>query len=153
MKPVLIYGSPSASRVSAVRQCVTDDRVEITWSTNEAFLRTMKLDAVYLTVTMAERWGAIPQAGKAQVLTTSDQEQLSGLPRFIVAGGAFRAQAHPKVSQVPAVIKAVLEAVMNHDSQRSSEPIRRIGFWEPTLGAGSLTVDEICRVLNSIELA
>jgi len=85
------------------------------------------LDAVYLTLPHAERWGAKPILYKAQILKTRAAEE--GMPPFVIAGGAFHPdQIRDARYEVRQVIASALDAVETFNRE-NSEKILTVGFW------------------------
>jgi hypothetical protein len=48
--------------------------------------RPSGLDATFLLLPAAERWGSRPISGKAQLLRTTSEDRENGMPRFVVTG-------------------------------------------------------------------
>src|SRR5262249_13162654 len=93
-----------------------------------AQLRSLEgLDALYLTLPHAERWGAKPILYKTQILKTKAAEE--GMPPFVIAGGALHPDQIRDVRyEVRRVIASVLDAVEKFNRE-NSEMILTVGFW------------------------
>lgn len=90
------------------------------------------LDALFLTIVAAERWGSRPIPYRAQVLKT---HRTDGMPPFVVTGIAMN-PGDPRINNLAAqlhlVLTAVLDAVKSYN-QENNFPIGRIGFWTDDL--------------------
>ena len=88
------------------------------------------LDAIWLTPPYAEKWGSKPFLHKAQLLTTSPEEQRSGIPRYIVAGVSTTAEeAKNPLWQLQLTLRAILEEIEQFNNKGNAEPIRTLGLW------------------------
>ena len=87
------------------------------------------LDAIWLTPPYAEKWGSKPSLHQAQVLTTSAEEQGSGIPRYIVAGVSTTAEeAKNPLRQLQLTLRVILEEIEDFN-KGNAEPIRTLGLW------------------------
>jgi hypothetical protein len=87
------------------------------------------LDAIWLTPPYAEKWGSKPLLHQAQILTTSADEQQSGMPRFIIAGVSTTAEeAKNPLLQLQLTLRTILEEI-EHFNKGNAESIRTLGLW------------------------
>ena len=94
------------------------------------------LDAIFLPLPAAERWGSRPILGETQILRTTPEDQRGGMPAFVVTDVAVR--PGDKRGQLPdtkRLIRTVLEAVRSFNA-KSGENIHRVGFWAVNLVNG-----------------
>ena len=109
--------------------------------------KVVGLDAVYLSVMGAERWGARPIVHKAQILRTRAEEAENGFPPYVVAGGVFNDDdpRDPRF-QLEVVITSVLEAIRAFNLEHD-QPIRSIGFWAEDLLIGKMEPIEMAHTI------
>src|SRR5262249_48596274 len=109
-----------------------------------------EMDAIFLTLTAAERWGSRPIPYKSQVLKTGVED--TGMPPYIVTGIALDPE-DPRIRDPKAELEAVLLAVFDaidsfnvgHD-----EPIRTVGFWTDALGIDRIEAFEAGKIIRSL---
>jgi hypothetical protein len=106
------------------------------------------LDAIFLGLPYAERWGSRPILYKAQVLSTRPDDE--GMPPYIVTGVAMH-EADPRDArfELRLLIAAILDAVELHNLS-SARPIRRIGLWTDMLGMRRLGAKEAGDIIRSM---
>jgi hypothetical protein len=103
------------------------------------------LDAVFLVVPAAERWGAKPVPG-AQVLKTSVDDQRDGMTPYVVAGGVLRAgDPRDPVQDARMVVGTVLNAIREFNQANRDKEIRKLGFWVVNL-LGGVTPQQLSAV-------
>jgi hypothetical protein len=93
-----------------------------------------ELDALYLSLIAAERWGSRPLLYQSQVLRTECRDRQ--WPQFIIAGIALTpddVRAGDCVAELKLTIEAVVQAVDSYNNQNGF-PIKKIGFWTEDLG-------------------
>ena len=91
------------------------------------------IDAIVLVLPAAEKWGAKPIL-EAQVLNTSPDDQRSGMPRYVVAGGVLRREdTRDPVQDATMVIGTALDAVRKFNATNREGAIHRLGFWAVNL--------------------
>jgi hypothetical protein len=87
------------------------------------------LDALFLTLPYAERWGAKPILYRAQVLKTEGEDE--GMPPYVIAGGAFHPDqirdARDARYELRQVIASALDSVETFNRE-NSEKILTVGF-------------------------
>src|ERR1700675_5078914 len=70
------------------------------------------LDAIFLVLPAAERWGARIIPGKAQVLPTSPEDQINGMPAYVATGVALRpGDPRGPLPETKMLLSAALDAV------------------------------------------
>jgi len=113
-------------------------------------LRCYELDAIFLTLTAAERWGSKPIPYKSQVLRTDPGDK--EMPRYVVTGIAMDPEdprtLDPKL-ELETVIIAVLDAIDSFNVE-NDKPIRLVGFWTDMLGIDHMEAFEAGRIIRSI---
>jgi len=128
MKPQLIFADEREAIVEQLQRafegCLELKAIKLP----PAQLRSLEgLDALYLTLPYAERWGAKPILYKAQILKTRVADE--NMPPFVIAGGAFHPDQIRDVRyEVRQVIASVLDAVEIFNRE-NPEKIRTVGFW------------------------
>jgi hypothetical protein len=128
MKPRLIFADEKEEVVDRLRQsfagCPDLTAIKVPLS---QFRSLTELDALFLTLPYAERWGAKPILFKAQVLKTKGEEE--GMPAYVIAGGAFHPdQIRDARYELRHVIASVLDAVEAFN-RRNPAKIRAVGFF------------------------
>jgi hypothetical protein len=94
---------------------------------------TQEVDAVYVSITAAERWGAHkrPLIHQAQVFRTRPEDRAEGWPPFVIAGLTARPDEDPFDPRLmPLIIKAAIVAARRFNA-RGDELIESIAF-EPS---------------------
>lgn len=87
------------------------------------------LDAIFLLLPAAERWGARPILGRCQVLQTTPDDQRKGMPHHVVTGVAMRPDdPRGPLPETKLLITTAAEAVREFNS-RGQEKINSLGFW------------------------
>jgi hypothetical protein len=95
------------------------------------------LDAVFLLLTAAERWGSRPIAGRAQLLRTPPEDQQSGMPPYVVTGIVLGPDdPSGPIPETRLVIRTAIEAVRQFNASSSTPKIERLGFWAVDLLQG-----------------
>jgi len=90
------------------------------------------LDALFLPIIAAERWGSRPLLYQSQILQTHRQQ---GMPPFIVTGIALNPD-DLRINDLPAQLSLVLTAVLDvvqAYNEEHNDPIRTIGIWTHNL--------------------
>jgi hypothetical protein len=94
------------------------------------------IDALYLPLAAAERWGAKPLVHDSQVLATSDEDQRKGLPPYIVTGTCLSPEdARGPVPEITLLLTSVFRAIKAFNTVHDAK-LRRIGFWAYNLLKG-----------------
>jgi hypothetical protein len=109
-----------------------------------------ELDAEYLSLPAAERWGARPLVHQAQVLEIPAQDrEKHGMPRYVITGVAM-AEADPRDPrfELKLWMRAVVEAV-NTFNRSHANPIQKIGVWTEWIGLNRIDAKEGARLLRS----
>jgi hypothetical protein len=127
MKPRLIFADEREEIVKRLRQAF-DGCLELTAvKLSPAQFRCLEgLDALFLTLPYAERWGAKPILYRAQVLKTRGEDE--GMPPYVIAGGAFHPdQIRDARYELRQVIASALDSVEAFNRE-NSEKILTVGF-------------------------
>ena len=91
------------------------------------------LDAIFLILPAAERWGAMPAPGRCLVLQTTSDDQHKGMPPYVVTGVVMRPEdPRGPLPETRLLIISAIEAVREFNA-RSTEKINRLGFWANNL--------------------
>ncbi len=107
------------------------------------------LDAIFLVVPAAEKWGAKPII-EAQVLRTSPEDQRSGMPPYVVAGGVLRRDVpREPVKDAKMVISNALDAVREFNVSHNGGGIHKLGFWAVNLLDG-VTPQQLATVFAEV---
>jgi hypothetical protein len=108
------------------------------------------MDALFLVLPAAEKWGAKPIPGKAQVLKTSPDDQRDGMPPYVVTGVVLRPDdPRGPVPETKMLISAALDAVRLFNLDHSGEGIRKLGFWAVNLLNG-VTPQQLATVFAEV---
>src|SRR5262249_8650498 len=82
------------------------------------------MDALFLVLPAAEKWGAKPLPGKAQVLKTDSEDQRNGMPRYVVTGVLLRpSDPRGAIPETKLLIMSALEAVREFNRAGGGENI------------------------------
>jgi len=106
------------------------------------------VDAFYVPLAAAERWGAPgrPRIHQAQVFRTRPEDHAKGWPLFVIAGFTLRQDEKPLDPRLmPLVVKAAVVAARRFNAQ-GNEAIESIGF------ESGFTLIERLRPLEAAEL-
>jgi hypothetical protein len=98
------------------------------------------LDALFLPLPAAERWGARPLLHKAQILSAqgADGKSAVDMPPYVVTGVAMAADdPHEPAFELELMVISVLEAVQAFNTKHPGA-IQVIGFW-----GGNLCMDQL----------
>lgn len=107
------------------------------------------LDAVFLVVPAAEKWGAKPIL-EAQILKTSLEDQRNGMPSYVVAGGVLRPNdPRNPANDARSVIRAAVDAVHKFNLDNKGNEIRSLGFWAVNL-LKDLTPEQLSTIFTEI---
>jgi hypothetical protein len=108
------------------------------------------LDAIFLVLPAAERWGARLIPGKAQLLETSSEDRRGGMPDYVVTGVALRTDdPRGPVPETRILIGTALEAVRQFNPAHKGGEIRRLGFWAVNLLKG-VTPEQLATILAEV---
>ena len=107
------------------------------------------LDAIFLVLPAAERWGSRPILGQAQVLRTTPEDQRTGMPPFVVTGVALRpSDARGPLPETRLLVSTALEAVRSFNAG-NDDAIHRLGFWAVNLLNG-VTPAQLAQVFSEL---
>jgi hypothetical protein len=139
--PNIIVCLPSSEKVAEFRRGLGDTfGIIAIGPANDAMGKLAGIDAFYLSLGRAERWGSRPiPPHTVAVLHTSQTEQQSGIPPFVITGFLLKEGETPQADTVlPLLFNCVLDAVAEVNVQQPGA-IRTIGFFAFELTAGGLT--------------
>jgi hypothetical protein len=141
MKPKLIFADEREEIVKRLQRAFDGCQELKAICASPAKLRQMDdLDAIFLTLPLAERWGSKPMLFKAQILKTKGADE--GMPPYVIAGGAFHPDQIRDVRyELRQVIASTLDAVESFNRE-NTEKILTVGFWTEISGINELTPEE-----------
>lgn len=107
------------------------------------------LDAMYLSVVAAERWGARPIVHEAQVLNTRHEDRENNWPAYILAGVAMRpGDSRDAKDELRMIIDAVTRAVLNFNATHDC-PIKSVGFVPEWTGIRRIDAREAGEIIGT----
>jgi hypothetical protein len=109
------------------------------------------LDAMFLTLPAAERWGARPLVHKAQILRTQRAQETSpaDMPPYVIAGVAMaQDDPHDPVFELQLIMTTTLEAAQAFNATYP-EAIKVIGFWAGHLLLGQLAPEQVGKTIRA----
>ena len=136
VRPRILIAEPRHEVADRLREGLSDSRdISVVEMGRDQFTALPLLDAEYLPLPYAERWGSQPLPFyKAEVLKTAtiDAELPGGsVPRYVVTGVTLPGPLGA-VDELRIIITAVLDAIRSFNSQ-NTEQIRTVGFWSQFL--------------------
>jgi len=149
MKPKLIFSDRDTERVKLLQQGFeTHSRITARLLSAHEVRRLPNLDAFYLSIMAAERWGARPIVHEVQVLRTTPKDQSEGWPAFVIAGLALREGEDPFDARfgLSLLIRAVLKAVKNFNVE-GGDTISGVGFESSWTGIDRLPALEAAQII------
>jgi len=150
MRPEMVFSDRSEEVVKRLRTAFEGCHELTALVMQPSDLPSYELDAMFLTLVAAERWGSTPIPYKSQVLRTDPGDK--GMPRYVVTGIAMDAEdprtRDPK-SELEMVIVAVLDAIDSFNVE-NDKPIRLVGFWTDMLGIDHMDAFEAGKIIRSI---
>jgi hypothetical protein len=144
---VVVYeGQPD--RAAKLQAAVADADIEVFARPARDLWTHPGLDAISVSIPMAEKWGARPTLYEAQVLPTSDDDRAHGLPPYVIAGIA----TDPDDQRRPEALLSLALNITFHAVDRFNTthptPLRTIGFMSQHLLGGQLDPQVIGRCLT-----
>lgn len=114
----------------------------------EASWKVAGIDAFYLSVTRAERWGSRPSSPHTvAVLRTSPADRKEGFPPFIITGFLLK-EGDPNTAEfcIPRIVTSVVDAI---DEVNTGQPgaIRTLGFFEFELSFKGSSLANVAHLL------
>jgi hypothetical protein len=154
-RPNIIVQLPTREKVRAFREGVGDTLGVVALELEPKVFWTLGgLDALYLTLSRAERWGSRPlPPHTAALLRTTEQEQKNGMPPYVITGMVLK-EDEPNTPEhgVPLLVKAVLR-LANETNKGNPGTIRTVGFFEHELFASGGSPKEIAALFaKSVDL-
>jgi hypothetical protein len=120
----LIFSDNDLGRVAALQRAFSgrSDLFAVHVSRRGELARVPDLDAIYLSVMGAERFGARPIIHSAQVLNVTAEDREAGWPPYIIAGVAMKSDdpREPKF-ELGLIVRCVIEAVNRFNSECSAK--------------------------------
>jgi hypothetical protein len=147
--PTLVVQFATREKVAEFRSGLGDAGGVVALGVDPAAFRTLAgLDALYLSITRAEQWGARPlPPHTATILRTTEADQREGMPKYILAGLVLR-DGEPNTASfaVPLIVEALRRAV---EEVNAKEPgaIRTLGLFEFELTFKDTPVQEVAASL------
>jgi hypothetical protein len=149
MRSTLVIQQPTRERVSNLRAGLGEvENVVVLGLDAKTFSALPGLDALYMSLTRAERFGSRPLAPhEVAVLETGKQGVEEGLPPLIITGLVLE-DGEPNTAEVcvPLIIRAVLRTASERNALRPGS-IRTIGFTEFELTFPGASPVDVGRVL------
>ena len=139
MRPNLIISDAKQETVQLLQKGVAGcEEITVLQLKPDQLLYVEGLDAFYISVTGAERWGALPISHKAQVLRTAPDDAEKGYPPYVIAGGLFEMEdpSDPRF-YLRVIMNTVLDAVKSFNAENNGV-IKKIGFWADDLCFSSM---------------
>jgi hypothetical protein len=151
MRRNLIISSESKDTVDLLRSGLAGcEDVTVLKLKPDQLLKLEGLDAFYISVSGAERWGAQPIIRKAQVLRTAPQDEEEGYPSYVIAGGLFDLEDPTDPGfQLRVIMNSVLDAVESFNVD-NNEAIKKIAFWTEWLGIERMNAKEGGEIIKSV---
>lgn len=149
MKPKLIFADEREEMAKRLQRAFDGCQELRAICASPAKLREMdELDALFLTLPLAERWGSKPILFKAQVLKTRGADE--GMPPYVIAGGAFHPdQIRDARYELRQVIASVLDVVETFN-RGNTEKILTVGFWTEISKVSELTPEEAGQIVREM---
>jgi hypothetical protein len=108
------------------------------------------IDALFLVLPAAEKWGAKPLPGRAQVLVTSAEDQRDGMPPYVVTGVVLRpGDPRGPLPETKMLMRTALDAVREFNLASGKEKIGRLAFWAVNLLNG-VTPEQLSAILTDV---
>jgi hypothetical protein len=108
------------------------------------------MDALFLVLPAAEKWGAKPLPGKAQVLKTSPADQRDGMPPYVVAGVVLRpSDPRGPIPETKILISTALHAVRQFNLANQGDQIHKLAFWAVNLLNG-VTPEQLSTIFAEV---
>jgi hypothetical protein len=153
MRPRLIIAMGNHSNAMRMRQGVAGfPEITVVELPAEKLPTLAGLDAVFLSLPAAEKWGSRPLLHRAQILSSklSEGTPSAHMPPYVITGVAM-APDDPQdpVFELQLIVTAVLEAVRFFNIAHP-DAIRAIGFWAENLGVDRLDPERVGKIVRSI---
>lgn len=151
MRPKLVFSDDSEATAEALRRAFRGcPELSASVLKPDQLPKLGGLDALFLTLVAAERWGSRPIPYKAQVLRTLPEDE--GLPPYVVTGIAMNIddeRINDPRAELELVMSAVLDAIEVYNSENNGV-INAIGFWTELLGINHMNPVEAGQIIRSI---
>ena len=150
-RPTVVVQLPTREKVNAFRSGLGNTCGIVALGSDPKTLWTLAgIDAFYLSLTRAERWGARPlQPHSVALLRTTESDQREGMPPYIVTGLVLK-DDEPNTGAfcIPLLVKAMLAVIDGANAQHPGV-IRTIGFFEFELTFPGTSLTEVAGLLAS----
>jgi hypothetical protein len=147
MRPTLVIQQPTRERVSELRSGLGEvENVVVLGMEAKTFSTLPGLDALYMSLTRAERFGSRPlPPHEVAVLDSGRQGADEGVPPLLIVGLVLE-EHEPNTAHVcvPLIVRAVLRAAAEHNA-RWPGAIRTIGFTDFELTFPGASLPEVGR--------
>ena len=152
MSPHLVIAVNNSHDAKLMRQGVAGgSEITILELPAEKLPTLTDLDAIFLPLPAAERWGARPLFHKAQILSAQGAEATPSvdMPPYVVTGVAMAPDdPHEPAFELALIVTSVLEAVQAFNAQHPGA-IRVIGFWGGNLCIDQLGPEQVGRIIRA----
>ena len=138
-------------RLSELRQALQDlANVKIIEVERAVYTRPPRgLSMIFMTLPAAERWKPDFKSREAQILATSEEDQMKGFPPLIITGVNLRPEdPQDSVSQVRIVLESALRAAQQY-GELNPGALENIGFWTIDLTRG-VTTKQLSKLLHEV---
>ena len=149
MKLKIIIGDQDPSVVSQLREGIAGfSFITPLVLSPEGIRRYPGLDAEYVSLPAAERWGSKPLIHGVQILNTSSTERAEGFPPYIITGVAMNADdpRDPRF-ELKLWITALMNAIAAFN-EISNNPITTVGVWTEWIGIKRIDLREASQILK-----
>ena len=133
----------------ALEGCVNITIVELPM---EKFPVLTDLNAIFLPLPMAERWGSRPILHKAQILRTHsiNGTPCRDMPPYVITGVAMALEdPQDPVFELRLILTAILEAVQAWNTEHL-DTIKVIGVWAGNLCIDQLAPEHVGKIVRSV---
>jgi hypothetical protein len=150
LRPTIIVQLNSRNKVDAFRAGIGETEGVVALGIEDRTFWTLAgIDAFYLSLSRAERWGAHPRAPyAATILRTTIEDQEKGLPKYIISGLVLK-DSDPNTAAfgIPILVHGILKCV-EEANRLSPGSIRTIGMFEFELAFSETTLIEVARLFG-----
>lgn len=118
----------------------------------EKLLTLAELDAIFLPLPAAERWGSRPMPHKAQILHTqpANGTPSADMPPYVITGGAMTSDdPQDPVFELRLIMTTALEAVKVFNTEHP-DTIKVIGFLADNLCTDRLAPEHVGEIIRSV---
>jgi hypothetical protein len=124
--PLIVVQLSTREKVKAFRAGLADAQGVVALGLDESsFRRLAGIDALYLSITRAERWGGSPPLPHtAALLETTEAEQREGMPKHVLTGLVLK-DDEPNTAAfcLPLLLKATRDVIGAVNAKTPAEPV------------------------------